>query len=158
MMRRGLIVGCVITAVVLLSVTAEAKQWETDFKKASSQAKASGKYMLLDFSGSDWCGWCIRLDKEVFRKSHFRKFAKANLVCVLVDFPRRKSQMRKIKKQNAELARKYGIRGYPTVVILSPEAELAGSTGYRKGGPKEYVKHLREIINQHKAKQGKKAT
>ena len=62
--------------------------WETDFAKASAKAKAEGKHILIDFSGSDWCGWCIKLDKEVFSKKAFKSYAKENLILVLADFPR----------------------------------------------------------------------
>jgi protein disulfide-isomerase len=106
--------------------------------------------MLLDFSGSDWCGWCVKLDKEVFSKPAFKTFAKTNLVCVLVDFPRQKPQSKKLKEQNAELARKYGIRGYPSVIVLSPEGDLVGKTGYQEGGPQKYVAHLQEMIDDYK--------
>lgn len=152
-MRRHLITGLEIAIMVLFCVSAEAADWETDFKKASSAARTSGKYILLDFSGSDWCGWCMKLEKEVFNKDDFKDFARENLVCVLVDFPRYKKQSEKLKQQNWELAKKYGIRGYPTIIILSPEGELVGMTGYLQGGSRMYAQHLKEIIVKHKAKQ-----
>ena len=150
-MRRYLFMG-IAGIIMMMALNVEAKNWETDFQKASASAKESGKYLLLDFSGSDWCGWCIKLEKEVFKKSVFKKYAKDNLVCVLLDFPKNKKQSKKLKKQNAELAKTYGIRGYPTVIVLSPDGELVDKTGYKKGGPKVYVKHLIEIIAKHKAK------
>jgi len=126
--------------------------WETDFEAASKTAKASNRYMLLDFSGSDWCGWCIRLDKEVFSKKEFKNYAKKNLVCVLVDFPRRKSLRKRVAEQNKKLAAKYKVRGYPTVIVLSPGGDTVAQTGYRKGGAKKYVKHLGELIDPHREK------
>lgn len=126
--------------------------WETDFGAASKTAKASNRYMLLDFSGSDWCGWCIRLDKEVFRKKEFKNYAKKNLVCVLVDFPRRKPLRKRVAEQNKKLAAKYKVRGYPTVIVLSPGGDTVAQTGYRKGGAKEYVKHLGSLIDPHREK------
>ncbi|NQT92769.1 MAG: thioredoxin family protein [Lentisphaerae bacterium] len=127
-------------------------KWETDFEAASKKAKASNRYMLLDFSGSDWCGWCIRLDKEVFSKKDFKDYAKKNLVCVLVDFPRRKALRKRVAEQNKKLAAKYKVRGYPTVMILSPGGDTVAQTGYRKGGAKAYVKHLGELIDPHRKK------
>lgn len=121
--------------------------WKTDFKAASAKAKAEGKYMLLDFSGSDWCGWCIKLDDEVFSKQAFKEYAKENLVLVLVDFPQRKPQSEALKKQNNELKGKYKIRGYPTVIILDSEGKFVAKTGYKRGGADEYVTHLKTLIS-----------
>jgi protein disulfide-isomerase len=124
-------------------------QWQTDFATASANARKSGLYMLLDFSGSDWCGWCMKLEAEVFSKPEFRQYANGNLVSVLVDFPNEKPQTKQLKAQNAELARKYGIEGYPTVIILSPEGEQVGKTGYLAGGAKNYVDNLKIIIAEY---------
>lgn len=140
-----------------LGAVAHGGGWETDFEKASAAAGKEGKYMLLDFSGSDWCGWCIRLDKEVFSTDEFKKFAGENLVCVLVDFPKAKEQDDALKAQNKKLAKKYGIRGYPTVIILAPDGALAGTTGYQEGGPVKYIEHLKGIIDGHKLKNPGKA-
>ncbi len=155
-MNRSIVAA--LMAMVLVACGAKgATDWETDFAKASANAGKAGLYMLLDFSGSDWCGWCIRLDEEVFSQAEFKTFAKSNLVCVMVDFPRRKDQSAMEKKQNAELAAKYGIRGYPTVIVLSPEGELVGKTGYKAGGAKLYVEHLKEMIDGFKKQHAPKA-
>lgn len=151
-MKRSMF-AAVMVAMMVMGVKTEAAEWETDFAKASTNASKSGSYMLLDFSGSDWCGWCIRLDEEVFSKPAFKKYAKENLVLVMVDFPRRKSQNKKLKDQNAALAAKYNIEGYPTVLVLSPNGELVGRTGYKDGGDKKYVEHLKKMIDEHKQKQ-----
>ena len=150
-MNRTGVVWMVGAAVLALAGIAEAKSWETDFAKASAEAKTSGKYMLLDFSGSDWCGWCKKLDEEVFSRAQFKKYAADNLECVLVDFPKQAPQSKKLKEQNKEMAAKYGIRGFPTVLILSPSGDLVGKTGYREGGSASYVEHLKEMIDKHKA-------
>jgi thioredoxin-related protein len=152
-MRKYFITSILMAIAMLYCSKTEATNWETDFKKASSVAKASGKYMLLDFSGSDWCGWCIRLEKEVFSQDAFKDFAKENLVCVLVDFPRAKEQSKELKQQNMDLARKYDIKGYPTVIILSPDGEPVAKTGYLQGGPWEYARHLKKIIEDFREKQ-----
>lgn len=120
--------------------------WETDFEAAQAKAKASGKPMLLDFTGSDWCGWCIRLDKEVFSKPEFAAFASQALVLVELDFPRGKPQSEAIKKQNEALAQKYGVRGFPTILLLSADGKLLAETGYQKGGAAKYVAHLKELL------------
>jgi protein disulfide-isomerase len=104
MKQSASLVVCILFAAVLSGgVSLGASSWETDFEEASATAKASNKYMLLDFSGSDWCGWCVRLDNEVFRKKAFKDYAKENLVCVLVDFPRRKQLKKALKEQNTKL-------------------------------------------------------
>jgi len=135
-----------------------AEGWETDFAAASKQAKADGKYMLLDFTGSDWCGWCIKLDREVFAKDEFKAFAKTDLVPVMLDFPRRKKLAPELAQQNRSLAAKYAVRGYPTILVLSPDGDLVQKTGYRRGGPEAYVTHLQQIITAHKAKAGDAAS
>ncbi len=149
-MRKIVITSMLMVIIVALccSVT-EASVWKTDFKRASSKAKSSGKYVLLNFSGSDWCGWCKKLDKEVFSKSAFRKFASKNLVCVLVDFPRKKRLSAKQKQANEDLARKFGVRGYPTVIILNPDGRRVAKTGYRSGGAREYTEHLKQIMGKN---------
>ncbi|MCX6997836.1 MAG: thioredoxin family protein [Kiritimatiellaeota bacterium] len=148
---RGLLLAWLVT----LGVTAKASTWETDFAKASTDARKAGSYLLLDFSGSDWCGWCVKLEKEVFSQAEFKAYAKTNLVCVLLDFPRQKFQSKKIKEQNAALAKAYGIRGYPSVIILSPDGEVVGQTGYREGGPKKYVEYLKQLIDKDKLQRPK---
>jgi len=121
--------------------------WVTDFGKASAKAKAEGKYMLIDFSGSDWCGWCVKLDKEVFSRKAFREYATGNLVLVLADFPRDDSkQSADLKKQNQELSKKFGVRGFPTVYILDPDGKPVAKTGYQAGGPEAYVEHVKKLI------------
>lgn len=118
----------------------------TDFEAAKAKAVAEQKPMLLDFTGSDWCGWCIKLDKEVFSQQAFQAYAADSLVLVELDFPRRKAQSDELKAQNEALAQKYNIRGFPTIVVLSPEGELLERTGYRPGGPEAYVDHLKAIV------------
>lgn len=149
-MKRSVIAGFVFMILVTFGFKAKADSWETDFAKASEQAAKSGLYMLLDFSGSDWCGWCMKLEKEVFSQKDFKTWAEKNLVCVLVDFPQQKSQSHEVKAQNEKLAEKYGVSGFPTVIILSPKGDLVARTGYREGGVKKYVAHLSKIIDGHK--------
>ncbi|MFQ5688177.1 MAG: thioredoxin family protein [Candidatus Scalindua sp.] len=148
-MRRNLAIYILIAIAILYCTKVEALEWKTDFKKALATAKASGKYIMLDFSGSDWCGWCIKLEKEVFSQDAFKDFAEKNLVCVLVDFPRNKKQTGEQKLQNRKLATKYGIQGYPTIIILDPNEEPVAKTGYLQGGSKNYAQHLNEIIERH---------
>jgi len=98
------------------------------------------------FSGSDWCGWCIRLDKEVFTQEAFRDFAKDGAVLFEADFPRQKEQPAKIKQQNHVLQHRYQVRGFPTVLLLDAEGNVLARTGYQRGGAEKYVEHLRALI------------
>ncbi|MFU8847383.1 MAG: thioredoxin family protein [Opitutales bacterium] len=120
--------------------------WMTDLEAAKAIAKAENKPMLVDFTGSDWCMWCIRLDEEVFSKQAFKDFAKENLILVEIDFPRKKTQSDELKEKNQALAQKYGIRGFPTILILDAEGKVIERTGYRRGGPEKYVEHLQGIL------------
>lgn len=120
--------------------------WMTDFEAAKAKAEAEEKPMLVDFTGSDWCGWCIKLDKEVFSKAAFKDYASENLILVEIDFPRGKQQSDEIKEQNQALAEKYGIRGFPTILVMDSDGKEVERTGYRRGGPEKYVEHLKGIL------------
>lgn len=121
-------------------------QWTDDFDKAKATAKAQNRFMLLDFTGSDWCGWCIKLNKEVFSTKEFEAYADSKLVCVEVDFPARKKISNKIQKQNMDLQAAYGVKGYPTIILLDPDGNTIGQTGYQAGGSEAYVQHLETFI------------
>ena len=113
------------------------REMETDYSAALERAAKQNKMVLLDFTGSDWCGWCIKLQKETFSKPEFKKFAEESLVLLELDFPRGKPQSDEVKKQNEELAKKFGIEGFPTLVLLDPQGkEAARNVGYLAGGPK----------------------
>lgn len=120
--------------------------WQTDYAAALKQAAAENKYVLVDFSGSDWCGWCMRLDREVFSQPEFQDYAKENLILVLLDFPRSKPQTDALKEQNNKLAEKYGIQGFPTVLILDPQGKVIERTGYQPGGAAAYVEMIKGVI------------
>ncbi len=74
--------------------------WSTSYEQGQQEAKANNKLVLLDFTGSDWCGWCILLDREVFSKPQFKEYASKNLVLIEVDFPKRKPMSEELKNQN----------------------------------------------------------
>jgi protein disulfide-isomerase len=113
--------------------------WLTDLKKATAESKKTGKPILADFTGSDWCGWCKKLDAEVFSTDEFRKWAKENVVLLTVDFPRGRKLDDKLIKQNEELKNKYAIKGYPTIVFFDSEGQELGRTGYAEGGPAKWI-------------------
>jgi thioredoxin-related protein len=120
-------------------------EWETDFKKAQEEAKTSNKLLLLDFTGSDWCGWCMKLNKEVFSKSEFKDYASKNLVLMEVDFPRWKSLDPGVRKQNEQLAQQYQIEGFPTIIVLNGAGKAVGVLGYMEGGPQAFIAELEKL-------------
>jgi protein disulfide-isomerase len=120
-------------AVSLVTATAAELNWLTDAAKAQAQAKAENKLVLLDFTGSDWCGWCIKLNKEVFNTPEFAEYAKKNLVLVEVDFPRKKKLSDEQKRANEALSKKYGIRGFPTLILLDGSGKKLAELSYSDG-------------------------
>lgn len=92
--------------------------WSENFEESKAKAAAEHKHMLLDFTGSDWCGWCIKIDKEVFSKPDFKAFGEKNLILVELDFPNAKPLPPEVKAQNDKLQRQFKVDGYPTLVLL----------------------------------------
>ena len=142
---KPLIAFIAFVFALTLSVRASDDAWLTDYEAAARKASVENKTMLLDFTGSDWCGWCIKLDKEVFSQPEFAAYAKKNLVLVKVDFPRSKPQSAAVKKQNEKLAAKFKIQGYPTVVVLNSQAVQIGELGYQQGGAKSWISELEKV-------------
>lgn len=122
-----------------------AVNWLTDLPTAQAQARTGRKLVLLDFTGSDWCGWCIKLNKEVFSQSEFADYAGKNLVCVEVDFPNGKKLSSEQRQANDALAAKFGIQGYPTIIVLNSEGRKVGELGYLPGGPKAFIAQLDKL-------------
>jgi len=130
-----------------------AEGWMTDFEKAKAVAKEKNLPILIDFSGSDWCGWCIKLDKEVFSQQAFKDYAKDNLVMMSADFPNDKSKLSaEVQAQNDKLAKEFGIRGFPTVYLLNADGKPFAKTGYEPGGPEAYVTNLKKLIADNASK------
>lgn len=120
--------------------------WTSDFAAAKKEAAEAKKDLLVDFTGSDWCGWCIKLNDEVFKKDPFKAGVKDTFVLVEVDFPQDKSKLsEETQKQNKELGEKYAVQGYPTILLCDAEGLPYATTGYKKGGPETYVEHLNEL-------------
>lgn len=120
--------------------------WMTDFEAAKKLAAEKKVTILADFSGSDWCGWCIKLNKEVFDKDEFKKFASENLVLFLADFPSGTKLPAELAKQNERLASEYGVQGFPTVLLLDATGKVMARTGYRPGGAAAYVEHIKLLL------------
>lgn len=137
-----------ITAAVALGVATPGQagsEWLTDYKRAQEEAKANNKLLLVEFTGSDWCGWCIKLEREVFSKPEFKNYASKNLVLMEADFPRAKPQAANIKKQNEELAAQYQIQGFPTIVVLNGNGQKVGELFYTPGGPDAFIAEIEKL-------------
>jgi len=120
--------------------------WLNDYKKARQEAKANNKFLLLDFTGSDWCGWCKRLEQEILSQSQFENYARENLVLLEVDFPRAKPQSPELRKQNQELAQQYQIEGFPTIVVLNGAGQkLWQYDGYFPDGLAAFIAQLEKL-------------
>jgi len=123
-----------------------AATWLTDFSKAREQAKAEGKFVLVNFTGSDWCGWCIKLRKDVFLRPEFEGYAKSNLVLLEVDFPKRKPLPAAVQQHNQKLAEQFQVRAYPTLMVLDAKGTKLGRISYGTGGPKPFIAEVEKLI------------
>jgi len=137
-------IGC-----VWLQTQAADLNWGTDVPKALAQAKADKKMVLLDFTGSDWCGWCIKFDKETLSTDKFADYAKSHLELVTLDFPNKKPQSDALKSANATLQKKYNVDGFPTFILLNADGkEIGRQVGYAPGGPEAFIAELEKFSKQ----------
>jgi len=133
----------IAATLAALSLHAAELQWHTDLAKARAEAEAAKKQILINFTGSDWCGFCIKLQKEVFSTPEFAEFAKRNLVLVEIDFPRKKEQPAELKAANKKLQDQYKVSGFPTLILLDSHGKKTGEmVGYGGGGPDAVLKKL----------------
>lgn len=132
-----------LAATICWQVNAAAATWLTDLPKAQAQAKSENKIVLMDFTGSDWCGWCIKFRKEVLDSGEFKTYAAKNVVLVELDFPKKKAQAEDLKKANNALKSQYKIHGFPCLVVLDKDGkEIGRQSGYAKGGPTAFIAKL----------------
>jgi thioredoxin-related protein len=128
------------------SASADGLNWEDNLETAIQQAKKENKAVLVNFTGSDWCIWCKRLSSEVFQQKEFEKYADESLVLVKLDFPRNIEQSAETQNYNRNLAQKYGIQGFPTILIFNSQGKLVAQTGYQPGGPEKYIEHIKSYL------------
>ena len=147
MTNHRLILFAAAACVFLPAPFARAESgWLNDYKKAQQEARASNKFLLLDFTGSDWCGWCKKFDKEILSQSQFQDYARENLVLVELDFPRTKPQSPELRRQNQELANQYQVQGFPTIVVLNGDGQkLWQYDGYFPDGPAAFIAQLEKL-------------
>ncbi|MGN0833594.1 MAG: thioredoxin family protein [Kiritimatiellia bacterium] len=148
-MRKTLLVAAVLAALAAGAKTSTPVGWTDDYDAALKKAAAEKKFVVADFSGSDWCGWCKRLDREVFDTETFRKDATNRFVLLMIDTPADQSLLSaKAKAQNPALVKKYAIRGFPTVLMLDSNGKVVHRTGYQEGGPAPYLELLNAAAEQ----------
>tara|TARA_R110002096_G_C14527339_1_gene717422 strand:- start:119 stop:544 length:426 start_codon:yes stop_codon:yes gene_type:complete len=136
------------------SFSQEKLTWHTDMEKAIAIATKENKKMLLFFTGSDWCGWCKKLQNEVFKTSDFEKWANENVVLVELDFPKRTPQDINVRNQNSQLQQMFQVRGYPTIHFVKAEKKPdgktnlnnLGKTGFVRGGSSKWLTVANNII------------
>jgi protein disulfide-isomerase len=126
--------------------TSDELNWTANLEKAIETAKAENKAVLVNFTGSDWCKWCFKLSDEVFSQDDFKEYADENLILVKLDFPRSISQSSETKAYNQSLAQKYGVQGFPTILIFNSQGNPVAKTGYRAGGAANYVSHIQSFL------------
>jgi len=149
---RNVNVGCVSVvpteapkSVRKSVVVAAQSGWTTDYNAALASAASEQRNVFLFFTGSDWCGWCKKLDGEILSTPEFKAYADAKLVLVELDFPRQKEQSVAEKRQNQKLQRQFGIKGYPTVIVLNSKGEPVARLGYQRGGPEPFIAKLKAL-------------
>ena len=126
--------------------------WLDDFEAAKKQANAEGKDLLVAFSGSDWCGWCVRLEQEIFSQDGFTEKLYENFVPVYIDNPNDSNRLSEVaKKQNRPLTERYRIEGFPTVLLMDADGDVFAETGYQSGGPEKYLESLGKLKSEGKA-------
>lgn len=119
--------------------------WLSNLEAAQKLAKEQKKDILIDFTGSDWCGWCIRLKEEVWSTPKWQEEGSKRYVLVELDFPRNTPQSDEVKAYNQKLSTLFGVEGFPTIALLDSEGRPYALTGYQEGGPEAYLKHLEEL-------------
>ena len=145
-MKKTILASLLLALTVSLS-TAAGDEWMTDFEAAKQKAAAENKDLLVNFTGSDWCSWCIKLVDEVFKHDAFKKDVDDNFVLVELDFPQDKSKLdESTQKQNEMLQEKYSIQGFPTILLLDDQGRPYAQTGYQAGGPEKYLVHLDKLL------------
>jgi len=128
--------------------------WNTNLEKSIELSTQTKKPILLFFTGSDWCGWCKRLQAEVFEKPEFKEWATKNVVLQEVDFPRRTQLPPELQSQNGQLQQFFQVQGYPTIWIVNVSKvdgkinfEKLGTTGYVAGGPQPWLDSANKILS-----------
>jgi len=130
-----------------LSATPPNQSWSTDYAKAQNEAKAKKLPMFLLFTGSDWCPWCKKLDKDTLKTSKFNAFVKNKVVLVYLDFPQNTKLSQSVVEQNQTLAKQYNITGFPTIIITDASGKQTGKLNYAKVN--QFLPQLEKVLKKH---------
>ncbi len=149
-MKKIILASLAFTALMFFGCGSRANEnslkWYDNLQTAESVAQKEGKPILVNFTGSDWCKWCKKLNAEVFSQDDFVNYAKNNLVLVKIDFPEKIQQSEATKYYNNQLAQKFGVQGFPTIILLKSDGSPIAATGYQPGGAAAYVQHLKSML------------
>ena len=129
--------------ILLLSSLSYSQDWQTSYERSLNKAKKENKKIILVFQGSDWCGPCIKLSKEIWSSNYFINYSNKKFVMLQADFPRKKKNFLSDEQQKSNnlLAEKYNPNGYfPFVVIIDKNENLLGEMGYKKTTPEDFIK------------------
>ena len=136
-----------VFAATVLAATSTPQGFTDNLDEALKSAKANKRYVVAVFSGSDWCGWCKKLEKEILSTETFRKGAVGRYELVYIDNPRNQDLLSEHgKENNRKLTSKYDVHGFPTVLILDANGEKVAEMGYDAGGPEKYLEKIEEEI------------
>lgn len=124
-------------------------EWLTDYTQALEVAKKEHKPVILLFTGSDWCTWCKKLEREVLQQNEFASMCANEFIFVKVDFPHNPRLPSEVEREHRGLKNRYGVRGLPKMVMLNEKQEQIAYVGYRRGGPKAFAEHLLETLAIH---------
>lgn len=125
--------------------------WQTNYDEAVRQSRSTSKPIVMLFTGSDWCTWCIKLEQESLNTAEFAQAAGNKFIFLKLDFPVGKSLPADLVAQNKQLQKRFGVSGFPTIVIIDPNQQVIGTTGYKPGGGRAYAAHLSQLAEEHAA-------
>lgn len=144
------VMACFVATVLAAAAPADAGRteihWLTNYDEAIKESTATNKYMLIVFTGSDWCPWCQKLDREVLSTDEFAEMVGSKFVFLKIDFPTHTKITSAQQKHNNDLKEKYGVKGFPTLIILDEKQQKINTIGYRAGGAKAYADYLQSTI------------
>ncbi|MCK5051651.1 MAG: thioredoxin family protein [Candidatus Cloacimonetes bacterium] len=158
MTKKVIILSVLITLIMISACIAEnpegnkedtkkdAIAWFTNLEKAQEVAQERNIPIFIHFTGSDWCGWCWKLEEEVYSKPIFQEYVAENMVMVTIDFPKNIKLPAEVVTYNRNLATRFDIKGFPTVQLLNPDGSPIAQTGFQYGGPEKYIEHLKELL------------